>query len=111
MTTQQLVEREPVAALRGGDQGGVIEVARNAASVTNPVRALQDLHRARGGAPRAVVDELHDRCRADVLPATSAGDGDLAEAAAVRVRGAAGAVLSELLEQDQHMSCRRGGRR
>jgi hypothetical protein len=32
--TQQLIEREPIAALRGGDQGGVIEVARNAASVT-----------------------------------------------------------------------------
>jgi hypothetical protein len=40
---QQLVEREPVAALRGGNQGGVIEVAGNASSVSNTPRTSRDV--------------------------------------------------------------------
>lgn len=38
VATQQLVERELIAALRGGDQGGVIEAAWNESSVPNELR-------------------------------------------------------------------------
>ena len=38
VATQQLVERELIAALRGGDQGGVIEAAWNELSVPNELR-------------------------------------------------------------------------
>jgi hypothetical protein len=45
VAAQQLIERETIAALCGGDQGGVIELARNAASVTNGSETPRDVIR------------------------------------------------------------------
>jgi CTP synthase (UTP-ammonia lyase) len=97
VATQQLIERETIAALCGGDQGGVIELARNASSVTNVPEASRDV-RTRAG---AVVVLVRDQRSTD--------DGNLAEAAPVRVGVAAGPVATEFLEQDQDVSgrCRR----
>ena len=103
VTAQQLIERETITALCGGDQGGVIELARNAASVTNGSEASRDVRctwvARTGRAARPVGDR------------GSADDGDLAEATPIRVRVAAGSVATELLEQDQDVSggcCRHG---
>jgi hypothetical protein len=43
VATQQLIERETIAALCGGDQGGVVELARNATSVTNGSETPRDV--------------------------------------------------------------------
>ena len=87
---EQLVEREAIAALRGGNQGGVIEVAGDALSVTNSTRASGDVD------TRAPVEWLG-----------SVGEGNLAETPPIRVLIGATPVLAELLEQDEHVSCRR----
>jgi hypothetical protein len=50
VATQQLIERETIAALCGGDQGGVVELARNAASVTNGSETPRDEFRDAVGA-------------------------------------------------------------